>query len=346
VFAAPPNASAAAEGGENAPQRSSGSGSTADQANRRQQQAEWFQQIQDRMQALANMEGPKPVLEEMEGYAVSPEFFQAWDLHAASGSIFTLDDIADSQSVLVLGSNLAKNLFEDGESLGRQIVMRMEISEIIGILEPSGTEFDDMAFEPVFMPDIQGAAGEMMRRFIGWNTNLYFTVSDAARLDEAKSQLESYFNQTYGPGLVNIKIPREEVQQAEDRTSRLVTIILFLALSGLLIAGANVSNILFSRALRRRRSVGILKALGASIAAVFKMFFWESLFVSVGGAILGAGLSVALSKLMQTTMDFAAISGFMLAAGVFISWLITKALTILPSIQASKIPAAEAIRYE
>ena len=42
-------------------------------------------------------------------------------------------------------------------------------------------------------------------------------------------------------------IPREEVQQAQDRTSRLVTIILFLALSGLLIAGANVSNILFSQ---------------------------------------------------------------------------------------------------
>jgi ABC-type antimicrobial peptide transport system permease subunit len=76
------------------------------------------------------------------------------------------------------------------------------------------------------------------------------------------------------------------------------------------------------------------------------MFFVEALFVSIGGALLGAGLSVALSMLMKTSLDFAAISGFMLAVGVFLSWLITTALTILPSIQASKIPAAEAIRYE
>jgi putative ABC transport system permease protein len=302
--------------------------------------------MQQRIQALEALEGPEPVLDKMEGYLVSPEFFSAWELHPASGSLFTLSDIEQGKSVLVLGSELAKTLFEDGESLNRQVVMRMEIFDIVGTLEPTGTDFDSMAYAPVFMPDIQGAAGEMVRRFIGWNTNLYFTVADSSRLDEARSQLTSYFDQEYGPGLVNITIPREEVELAQDRTSRLVTIILFLALAGLLIAGANVSNILFSRALRKRRSVGILKALGASIAAVFKIFFWEALFISLGGAVLGAGLSIALSKLMQTTMDFAAISGFMLAVGVFISWLITKALTILPSVQASKIPAAEAIRYE
>ena len=119
---------------------------------------------------------------------------------------------------------------------------------------------------------------------------------------------------------------------------------LLLALSGLLIAGANVSNILASRALRRRRTVGVLKALGASSGAVFRVFFAEALFVSAGGAVLGAGLSVLLSGLMEFTMDIAAVSGFMLAAGIFVSWLVVNALAILPSVQASRMPAAEAIR--
>ena len=300
----------------------------------------------DRMQEMSEMDLPEPVLEEIDGYEVSPEFFDAWKLNAASGSLFTLADIEKDASVMILGSEVAKNLYEDGEALGRELIVRMQIYTIVGVLEPTGTTYDEMAFTPVFMPDIQGAIGQLLRRFQSWNTNLYFTVSEASRLEEARSQLESYFEQQYGAGMVNISIPREEAEQASERTSRLVTIILFLALSGLLIAGANVSNILFSRALRKRRSVGIMKALGASIGAVFKVFFLEALFVSLGGAVLGAGLSVALSKLMQTTMDFAVISGFMLAVGVLISWVITKALTILPSIQASRIPAAEAIRYE
>jgi len=194
------------------------------------------------------------------------------------------------------------------------------------------------------MADAQGLTGPLMGRMGAFGTSLYFTVSDPGRLDEAKSQLASHFEQEYGAGLVTITIPREEVQQMQARTSRLVTIILFLAISGLLIAGANASNILASRALRRRRTVGVLKALGASGGSVFRIFFAEALFVSVAGALLGAGLSVALSRLMEVTMDFAAISGLALAAGVFVSWLVTNALTVLPSVQASRVPAAEAIR--
>lgn len=303
---------------------------------------DWLQ----RMQNLTLPDGPEPVVEEMEGYMVSPEFFDAWNMQAAEGSLFTQSDLEKGEPLLILGSELAKNLFEDGESLGRRVIMNMQLYSIVGILAPTGEAYDNMAFAAAFMPDLQGAGAGMIRRMMGWNTNLYFTVEDSRRLDEARSQLTSWFDRTYGPGLVNITIPREEAEQARDRTSRLVTIILFLALSGLLIAGANVSNILLSRAMRKRRSVGILKALGASVAAVFRMFFVEALFVSIGGALLGAGLSVALSMLMKTSLDFAAISGFMLAVGVFLSWLITTALTILPSIQASKIPAAEAIRYE
>jgi len=53
---------------------------------------------------------------------------------------------------------------------------------------------------------------------------------------------------------------------------------------------------------------------------------------------------MGLSRLMEVTMDFAAISGLTLAAGVFVSWLVTNAITILPSVQASRVPAAEAIR--
>jgi len=47
---------------------------------------------------------------------------------------------------------------------------------------------------------------------------------------------------------------------------------------------------LFSRALRKRRTVGILKALGASAPSIFRMFFMEALFVSIGGAALEEGL--------------------------------------------------------
>ena len=120
----------------------------------------------------------------------------------------------------------------------------------------------------------------------------------------------------------------------------------FLALSALLIAAVNVTNILFSRAVRKRRSVGILKALGATAHNVFRLFFLEALVIGIGGAILGAGASVLLTQLMQRTMGFTGVNVGLLIAGIVGSWAVVVALTVLPAVQASRIPPAEAIRYE
>ena len=131
-----------------------------------------------------------------------------------------------------------------------------------------------------------------------------------------------------------------------DRNTRLVTTILFLALSRLLIAAVNVSNILSSRALRKRKTVGVLKALGASIRGISWLFFLEALLIGIGGTILGAGISFLQSDLIENTMGFGALSVWMLIMGMIVARPITTALTLLPARQASTVPAAEAIRYE
>ena len=296
---------------------------------------------------LPTPEGPEPIIDELSGYEVSPEFFDAWDLQAAYGSLFILSDMESGAPIMILGSTLAETLFEDGQSLGRDIlvIQRSQLFTITGILEPTGTAYDNMAFVPALMPDLQSASG-FNRGFRGFSTSLYFTVSNTDRLEEAHAQLTSWFDQSYGSGLVSISIPREEAQETQNRNSRLVTIVLFLAFSGLLIAAVNVSNILFSRALRRRKTVGILKALGATVRNIFWLFFLEGLLIGVGGAFLGAGISILTSYLMETTMGIQELGIGMLFVGILVAWEITTMLTVLPAIQASRVPAAEAIRYQ
>ena len=143
-----------------------------------------------------------------------------------------------------------------------------------------------------------------------------------------------------------IGIPREKVETAQDRTSRLVSVILFLAVAGLLIASVNVSNILLGRAMRKRKNVGILKALGATIREVFGLFFFEALMIGAGGAVLGIGISIGISRLMAATVASGTLISIMLFLGILASWAIVTSLTVIPALQASKIPAAEALRYE
>ena len=288
-------------------------------------------------------DGPKPQVEFLHGLEVTSEFFASRGLTALAGSLFTEEDIGRGEPILVLGSRLGETLFEDGVSVDRQVLSLNRLYRIVGVLAPTGTEVDEQAFTPApqAADRIEGFAFKA-----AMDTSLRFTVADPAHLDEARAQLAIHFATTYGEGAVSISIPRAEAQSTTDRYRRLVRIILFLALSALLIAAVNMTNLFYSRAVRRQRSVGILKAVGASVAQVFAVFFLEALIVGGAGAAAGMGLAAFLSRLMEQTIGFGALHVGLIIVGVAAAWTIVAACNMLPAAAAARMPAADAIRYE
>jgi len=288
---------------------------------------------------------PQPVLDEFYGYEVSPEFFDSRELNAAEGSLFTEADMIKDVPYMILGSELAGKLFDDGESLNRRVQNFTTIYTVIGILEPTGTSLDDLALVPTNALSKASTTGGMMRPG-GQGQTLIFSVDDPGRLDEAAAQLQTWFDRELGEGAVSLSIPREEAEQTADRNNRLTSLILILALSALLIAAVNVSNILLSRALKKRKAVGILKALGSSSRGVFNLFLKEAAVIGGFGTAVGVLMALGLSPLMSSSMGFATFSISGLLSGVLISMIITFSLTLLPAMQASKTAPAEAIRIE
>ena len=321
-----------------------GQGQQAQGQQAQGQQADGQSSASPAWEPVAAPEGPQPQIELVEGLEVTPEFFAAWNLAAAEGDVFQMADLERDEPILVLGSELGATLFEDGESVGRQVLARNQLYRIIGVLEPSGTEMDDLAFTParIAAQQFQGLGG----RFRALRTNLRFMVDDPAQLEQARAQLANWFDASHGVGAVAISVPREEAEATSDRNGRLATVILFLALSALLIAAVNVTNIFFSRAVRKQRSVGILKAVGASIRQVFTVFFLEALAIGAIGAGVGFGLSALLSRLMEETIGFGALEIGLIVVGVLISWAIVAVFNVVPASAAARVPAAEAIRYE
>ena len=127
---------------------------------------------------------------------------------------------------------------------------------------------------------------------------LHFMVSEAEDLDDAEFQIYRWFSMNHGN--ITITSPREQAEEANGRNSRLAAIILFLAGAGFLIASVNVSNILLSRTIRQFRNIGILKALGASAVDIFRLYFIESLFLSICGMLAGAGITALLSSVLSS----------------------------------------------
>jgi ABC-type antimicrobial peptide transport system permease subunit len=278
---------------------------------------------------------PEPTLTETPGRMVSPSYFEAMGLHAAQGSLFTDEEAQKRSRVLVLGANLGSTLYEDGKAMGRQIIMNRQIYTIVGVLAPTGTELDGFGYTPLFRTAVFGRSSQ---------TEVHFMVADPAALPEAEAQVTLWFTQKHG--VVSVSAPREAAEQANGRNSRLAVIILFLAGSGFFIAAVNVSNILLSRTIRQFRSIGILKALGASKADIFRLYFLESGFLALGGMAAGIALTVLLSGFLATQLGSGALSELGIVLGVAASTIITMLITLYPSFQASKVPAAQAVKME
>jgi hypothetical protein len=304
------------------------------------------EQDNDRPEFATVEDGPTPLLEEVPAYNVSQDFFAAFDLRVSEGSVFTEQDLLNNSKVLVVGSEVAKTLFEDGVVMNRQVASFTNIYTIIGVLEETGDFYDSYAYLPSAL--VSGSSGAQAQRGPGAarNTELHFSVADASQLNSAAEQLGSWFKATYDGANVNIQIPRESAEAAIDRSEKIAVITLVLALAGLLIASVNVSNILYGRTLRRRKQIGILKALGASGQQIFRLFFNESLIMIGIGSALGLGIVFGFSSLIVSVTGGASLSVLAVLVGVIAATLVTLGFTLIPAIQATKVPAAEAMRVE
>ncbi len=290
----------------------------------------------------------KPLVESIRGALVDPAFFTAYGFKAAAGSLFTEDEAASGRSLMVLGSDLAGRLYADGQALGRKIRLDGITYEIVGVLEPTAytatRDWNAMAFAPA--RDLRTAAGGGAIRFRP--TDLVFAATSADRVDDAVSELSAYFDRTAGEGAIAVTSRKAELD--ERRAAQATLFSAAFALSGLcvLVAVLNLMNAAATKALKRRRSLGILRAIGATSMDVTAAAFWETAVSAGIGLVAGAALAIAFASATRSvlvpysTAESMGLGG-MLAAALGAA-ILPLALGTLPSWSAMRASPADLVR--
>ena len=287
-------------------------------------------------------------VDQLRGTAVTPQYFDAWRLKAAVGSLFAASEGQSDSTLVVLGSNAATQIAgtkTDAKTLvGKKLLTWQGYATVVGILAPSGTEtIDNSFFTPYQTPGgFQGEGGPPGR--LSFNVQLRFAVANPAQLESAAAGLTQLLSQTHATDQLVVSNPRAEAQKLIDRNTGIGVLILFLALAALFIASVNVSHILMSRGLRMRKGVGILMALGASRGSILALFASEGVVLSTAGSVLGALLAWPLSQTMESALGLTSSSLWFLLAGVAGAWVLNLVFSILPAVQNSNIPPADAMR--
>ncbi len=285
--------------------------------------------------------------EYVTGELVSGNFFETLGVSAIVGRVLIPEDdrIPDSLPVCVLSYGLWQQRFgADRDVIGRKVQINGRPFTVLGVTPKGFSGFAQGAQTELFMP--RKAAGmSQSANFL----RTFGRLKPGVSMEQAQASLDVLYHQfeIRGPRRAGVKIILEPgnrgfvqlVSQYERPLLMLMVVVAFV----LLIACANVTNLLMARASGRTKEIAVRLAVGAGRVRLVRQLLVESLLLTTGGAALGMALAYWVDNALLALAP-QQVGGRALIVDVDPDWralLFTLAVTTVVSVLSGIIPAIQ-----
>src|SRR5262245_27103420 len=303
-------------------------------------QSKAFKGLAAMQPSMTNISDPDKPAAQYSSARVSVNTFSLLGQQPLIGRDFLPDeDQGSGEQVAILGYDLWKGRYGgDREILGKTLQLNEQDFVVIGVM-PEGVKFPFN--QEIWTPLVPGGPASNLLRRDTTNNLAFGRLADGATLADAQAEM-------------NVIAKRLQSEYPATNQGRGITVMaytnffapatirmLFLAMLGavgfvLLIACANVANLLLARAVSRSREVPIRAALGASRRRIVRQLLVESALLSLFGGIAGFFISLwgiqlfraALPPGVPYWMDFSMdYRGFAYLAGICVATTVLFGLT-------------------
>lgn len=274
-------------------------------------------------------------------------------LDLESGKYFDQGDLDRRANICLIGEDIQKKLFPDGQVLGKYITFTGITLEVVGVLKRLDILGNSNS------KDILVPLTTVQDKWMGGDKISYITAKPKAGVDVNKAMDAVW--QALMHKSDNKPIYRVDSNESIAGVFNQIFSVAGVALSGiaalsLLVGGIGIMNIMLVSVTERTKEIGLRKSVGAKRNSILLQFLIEAATLSLVGGLIGMGFAWLLGNLV--TLGTSAINWptkgglvtpFPITAGVMaalFSAFIGMVFGLYPAISASKLDPIVALRRE
>jgi len=288
---------------------------------------------------------------------VTAHFPEVSTVTIANGRFLTAEEETNAARVVVLGADLATDLFDSDDPLGQEVRIGGDLFTVVGVLEESGGSAffsdDTTAYVPLAVAQTRLFNAPRYRGELTVSS-ISIKVFDGYPLETAEQDVEVALRLLHGLGAdddndFSIFNQASLLDLAGSVSTTLSVLLGGIGAISLVVGGIGIMNIMLVTVTERTNEIGLRRALGAHDRDILVQFLAEALVLCLIGGLLGVGLSYGVAALLTALPGFS-IAVTIDATAVLLALSVASASAIIfglyPAIRATRLDPVEALRYE